>query len=227
MRTLFSTRRTLVIVLAVTAVLLALMAIGVIGLLLGGGHTPAPTSPATRAPAARTPPGTASVRPSMDAVLFGRRVAAVLFDWDTTTPGGTAAILDALVAVGDPSGEDVPGLYADAAGYLPTAAQWEQLAEYATTQRLVIDTATIPESWSGIVGDPANPLPAGTTAVTVEGTRVRAGEWFGQTTRKQFPVAFTMFLSCPPATDRPSTPNSSTEDSCRLLRLSILGEPLR
>lgn len=217
MRTLFSTRRTLVIVLAVTAVLLAVIAIGIIGLLRGGNHTPAPTSPTTHSPTAAAPPGAAIVRPSTDAIVFCRRVAGALFDWDTTAPGGPAAILDALVAVGDPSGVDVPGLYSDAAGYLPTAPQWEQLAEYATTQRLVIDSAAIPESWSAIVGDPANDLPAGTTAVTVEGTRVREGEWFGQTTRKQSPVTFTMFLSCPPA----------TEDSCRLLRLSTLGEPLR
>lgn len=232
MRTLFTTRRTLVIVLAVTALLLTVATIGVIGLLHGGGTPPSATGAATQSPGAVALPNAETVRPTTDAIVFSWRVATTLFDWDTTARGGPDAILDALMAVADPSDEDVPDLRADAAAYLPTAAEWAQLANYETTQRLVVDSAMTPDSWAGIMTDPANPLPAGTTAVTVQGTRVRVGDWFGQTARKQFPVAFTMFLFCPLAANQPNTPDpgtakSSTEDSCLLLRLSILGEPLR
>ena len=213
MRTLFSTRRSLIIVTTTTAVLLALAVIGVVGLLRGNEPSPAPTATPTQ----WAPPGDPDVRPSGDGVVFARRAASVLFDWDTTSHSGPSGIIDALLAVGDPSGQDMPGLFADAARYLPTDEQWQQLAEYQTTQRLEIASAGVPAAWADIQSDTDNPLPEGTVAITIEGTRIREGKWFDQATRKEFPVAFTVFLSCPPA----------TESICRLLRLSVLGEPLR
>ena len=59
-------------------------------------------------------------------------------------------------------------------------------------------------------------LADGLVAYTVEGTRHRTGVWFDEPVTSEHPVAFTMFLSCPPATDR-----------CVLLRLSQLDNPLR
>lgn len=53
-------------------------------------------------------------------------------------------------------------------------------------------------------------------AYTVEGTRHRTGVWFDEQVASEHPVAFTMFLSCPPATDR-----------CVLLRVSQQDNPLR
>ena len=64
----------------------------------------------------------------------------------------------------------------------------------------------------------ANPgqIAPGTTALTIEGTRHRAGVWNGQPVTSEHPVAFTMFMVC-----APSYP------TCHLLRLSQLDNPLR
>ena len=59
-------------------------------------------------------------------------------------------------------------------------------------------------------------LAAGTTAVTIEGTRQRAGVWNGQPVASEHPVAFTVFVVCAP-----------TYSTCHLLRLSQLDNPLR
>lgn len=150
-------------------------------------------------------------------MAFARSVVAVLFDSDTIAATGPDQILDALVEVGDPSGQDVPGLVADVRRYLPTVDQWAQLRQYATRQHLEITDARVPDSWAAILADPGNGLVDGTLAVTIDGTRVRDGSWFGQATASRSPVAFTVFALCPPATD----------DSCRLLRLSGLDTPLR
>ena len=62
----------------------------------------------------------------------------------------------------------------------------------------------------------AGQIADGLIAYTVEGTRHREGVWFDEQVTSEHPVSFTMFLSCPPATDR-----------CVLLRLSQLDNPLR
>jgi hypothetical protein len=56
----------------------------------------------------------------------------------------------------------------------------------------------------------------GTTALTIQGTRHRAGEWEGEPVATEQDVAFTVFIVC-----RPSYPR------CYLLRLSRLDEPLQ
>lgn len=213
-------RRRLLAATTVMLVAAILVAVGVGGLVRGHQHEPTLTPSPTIAPTAAG--GTdrdrvVRVDPSEDGARFARSVAAVLFDWDTTTTTRPAQIIDALVAVGDPSGQDVPGLAADAAGYLPTADQWTQLGEYATRQHLEVTDAAVPDSWAPILADPGHGLVDGTIAVTIDGVRVREGAWFGQTTTSRSTVAFTVFALCPPATD----------DECRLLRLSGLDTPLR
>jgi hypothetical protein len=208
--------------LAVTALMVAVAALAVIGVAgLVRGHSGAPSQS----------PSSASVDPTRDApgrndttmlmaddgMQFARAVASALFDWDTTTTTGPDQILGALVEVGDPSGQDVPGLAADVRRYLPTADQWAQLRQYATRQQLEVTDARVPDSWAAILADTGNGLADGTLAVTIDGTRVRDGSWFGEATTSRAAVAFTVFALCPPATD----------DGCRLLRLSGLDTPLR
>ncbi len=77
--------------------------------------------------------------------------------------------------------------------------------------------AFVPDAWADAV-EQAQPgqLAAGTTAVTIEGTRHRAGVWNGQPVTSEHPVAFTVFVVCAP-----------TYPTCHLLRLSQLDNPLR
>jgi hypothetical protein len=87
----------------------------------------------------------------------------------------------AILAVGDPSGDEQAGLASDVAAYLPNRDAWIELRQYATRQHLTIDTAFVP----GRVGRRRRAGPAGAArprhdAVTIEGTRHRAGVWNGQ-----------------------------------------------
>ena len=122
-----------------------------------------------------------------------------------------------ILGAGDPSGAEQAGLASDISTYLPTRDAWIELRQYATRQHLVIDTTVIPDAWGEAV-EQANPgqIAPGTTALTIEGTRHRAGVWNGQPVTSEHPVAFTMFMVC-----APSYP------TCHLLRLSQLDNPLR
>ncbi len=207
-------RRTRIIALAGAAVLVVLIAVGIFGLVRG--PAPAPTAP-TRTPAVEAPLGVEpTIEPSSEPVTFARRVAAALFDWSTigSTP---EQITDAVLAAAEPGGEDVPGLYADIARYLPTAAQWSQLREYDTSQRLEVEDAFVPEAWEAVSRAGGDSLPDGAVAVTIDGIRVRTGEWLDQPAEHTSPVSFTVFLLCP----------TDASDGCMMLRLSEPGKSLR
>lgn len=209
----FSTlpRRTRIILLVAASLTVAVVAVALFGLLRGPAtREPAPTDPPTQ------PTAPEIIAPSSQPVTFAERVAAALFDWDTigSTP---EQITDAVMAVAEPGGEDVPGLYADIARYLPTSAQWVQLREYDTSQRLEIDDAFVPESWQTLTATGADGLPEDAAAVTIDGTRVRTGAWLGETTELRSPVSFTVFLLCDPDED----------GGCVVLRLSEPGRSLR
>lgn len=59
-------------------------------------------------------------------------------------------------------------------------------------------------------------LAEGTIAYTIEGTRHREGVWNDEQVTSEHPVMFTVFIVCAP-----------TYDTCHLLRLSQLDNPLR
>jgi len=59
-------------------------------------------------------------------------------------------------------------------------------------------------------------LAEGTVAYTIEGTRHRSGVWNDEPVESAHPVAFTVFIVCKP-----------TYETCHLLRLSELDNPLR
>lgn len=220
-------RRRFVALIAAGIVLLLLAGIGVYGLLTGPRNSTATdpdpeTSSATTAPptAARStpqPPQVQAVPRSADPETFAQGVASTLFAWDTASGLWPLDYTSAILAVGDPSGDEQAGLASDLAVYLPTRDAWIELRQYATRQHLTIEAAYVPDAWGDAVAQ-AQPgqLAAGTAAVTIEGTRHRAGVWNGQPVTSEHPVAFTVFVVCAP-----------TYPTCHLLRLSQLDNPLR
>ena len=217
-------RRRLAVLLATGIVLLLLAGVGVYGLLTGprttttGSQTSTP-SPDVKPSATVSPslPQLPAVARSADPEVFARSVATALFAWDTAWGLLPLDYASPILGVGDPSGDEQAGLASDISTYLPTRDAWIELRQYATRQHLVIDTTVIPDAWGEAV-EQANPgqIAPGTTALTIEGTRHRAGVWNGQPVTSEHPVAFTMFMVC-----APSYP------TCHLLRLSQLDNPLR
>ena len=212
-------RQALLILIAVTA--FAATAIGIYGLLTGPRHTPtqhtadpAPgiSEEATPRPVERP---TELADRTTDPVAYARWVATTLFSWDTTTGYPPTDYTAPLLADGDPTGEETPGLIADVATYVPTVDQWLNLATMNVAQTITITTATIPADWPTVAATAHGQLRPGTTAVTITGTRRRTGVWDGDPQATSTPVAFTVFVACRPTFDR-----------CHLLRLSELNQPL-
>ena len=221
-------RRRLVALIAAGIVLLLLASVGIYGLLTGPRTTSTSTDDPKPGPSATTEPPTVppstprtprvpAVPRSADPATFAQGVASTLFAWDTASGLWPLDYTSAILAVGDPSGDEQAGLASDVAAYLPNRDAWIELRQYATRQHLTIEAAYVPDAWADAVAQ-AQPgqLAAGTTAVTIEGTRQRAGVWNGQPVTSEHPVAFTVFVVCAP-----------TYPTCHLLRLSQLDNPLR
>ncbi len=220
-------RRRLVALITAGIVLLLLAVVGVYGLLTGPRTTstpdphpePSPSVTTPQSPGRSTPPlpNLPSVPRSTDPVTFAEGVATTMFAWDTAIGLWPLDYTSAILAAGDPSGEEQAGLASDVATYLPNRDAWIELRQYATSQTLEIDAAFVPEAWAEAVAQ-AQPgqIAPGTVAVTIEGTRHRTGTWNGQLVNSEHPVAFTVFVVCAP-----------TYPTCHLLRLSQLDNPLR
>ncbi|MDO5681368.1 MAG: hypothetical protein Q4G46_00890 [Propionibacteriaceae bacterium] len=220
-------RRRLVALLAAGVVLLLLTGVGIYGLLTGPRTTsgtdpitvPSPTATTPAHPDTAEPPSpqVPTVPRSSDPVTFAEGVATTLFGWDTGLGLWPLDYTSAILAVGDPSGDEQAGLASDIATYLPNRDAWIELRQYATTQHLVISSSFVPDAWAEAEAQ-AQPgqLTPGTVAVTIEGTRHRSGTWNGQPVTSEHPVAFTAFVVCAP-----------TYSTCHLLRLSQLDKPLR
>ena len=157
----------------------------------------------------------AELHPTHDPQSFARQVATALFEWDTATIVSRTDHIEQLVAVTDPTGESTPGLVSDLDNYLPNPDAWTELARYETRQWIVIDAVTTPTTWADAQAQAGDELLPGTTALTIHGTRHRAGVWEGEAVASEHDVAFTIFLVC-----GPSYPE------CHLLRLSMLDKPL-
>ncbi|HWV50624.1 MAG TPA: hypothetical protein VN035_14315 [Microbacterium sp.] len=220
------TGRSKLLALAVAgALLLILSGVGVYGLLTGPGtaEPPAESGPvvtASSSPRATPMPGATPSLPTLaastDPETFARRVATVLFTWDTASGLGPLGYTSVLLEVADPAGEEQAGLASDIATYLPSRDAWSQLREYATAQTLTIDDAYVPAAWDDALAHGRGRLADGTIAVTVEGTRHRTGVWYDKPVAADRAVAFTVFAVCEPS-----------YGTCHLLRLSELDNPLR
>lgn len=217
-----SRRRRLIITVCAIGLVLALLAgVGVYGLIKGEPY-PADGRPGERgtsSTAAPSPTETTLVPlpATRDPESFARSVASALFSWDTYTLLSPQDHRDVLLQVADPSGLETPGLVSDLDGYLPDQSTWTQLQEYQTQQWLDIDRAYVPGQWDDAEAAAGDSLAPGTIAYTIEGTRHREGVWYDKPVTSAHDVAFTIFLTCPPRGDQ----------SCYLLRLSVLDEPLR
>lgn len=200
---------------AAAVLLLAAVAAGVIGL-LGGPSPGVPTAPAT-------PPAAPSVSPhaadplripgSADPIPYARTVAQALFEWDAGSGLSPGDYRDAVLAHTGDGGSESNGLYHDVGGYLPAEDLWPLLREMSVRQRLEITSAVVPDGWAEAAEHPLAGLH--TVAVTIDGVRHRSGVWDGEDTTSESPVAFTLFLDCPPG------------QGCMLLRLSRPDAPLR
>jgi hypothetical protein len=152
-----------------------------------------------------------------DPSAFAISVAQVLFAWDTTKSTPLSEYTGRLLAVADPSGEESAGLATDLTTYLPSPESWEDLKTYETRQWIDINSYEVPDDWnSAQANSPSPDIAAGTTAYTITGLRRRSGIWQGKTAKTVDEVSFTIFMTCRP-----------TYDTCRLLRLSQLNNPLR
>lgn len=216
-------RRRRLIVLAIITVLLLISAV-TYALLTRSETPPArPGAPAAVA-APEQPTGPTPVQddgalpelpPVADPEQFAELVAHAIFDWDTTSLAPRAAYLQRIATVADPTGESAPGLISDVAAYLPPEKIWIDLREYETRQWIEVETVEVPTEWDTALDQAGGALAPGTTAYTITGVRHRAGVWDGAPVASQHDVAFTVFMTCAP-----------TYEHCRLLRLSLLDEPL-
>ena len=222
-------RRVIIAAAAGAVVLLVLVGVGLYGLLAGpdaGQEDSAPTrpngpaSPATPEPEPTRAPGELPALPELPVTTepdtYARAVAAAVFTWDTADRFSPLDYTAVILAGADPSGEESAGLAADLAMYLPTTQVWRQLTDYATSQTLTVEHSYVPEAWADAVASSGGRIVPGTVAVTIEGTRHRSGVWNENPVVSEHPVAFTVFVICPPA-----------YESCHVLRLSELDNPLR
>lgn len=216
-------RRRLIITGAAIGLVLALLAgVGIYGLIKGEPDPSASSRPDDRGASSTAPssPTEATLAPlpaTRDPETFARSVAGALFTWDTFTLTTPQDHRDVLLKVADPSGLETPGMVSDLDGYLPDQSTWTQLQEYQTRQWLDIDRAYVPDQWDDAEAAAGDTLAPGTIAYTIEGTRHRSGTWYDKPVTSAHQVAFTIFLACPPRGTQ----------SCYLLRLSVLDEPLR
>ncbi len=212
-------RRLLVAVIASGVALLLVVGWGVYGLLRGPSEPEHP--PVSIQTTDSSPPsyshrevGPRPIFPSRDPEVFARQVADALFAWDTRAAADLSEWAQVVVDVAD--AEESLATASDIRSYLPTRTIWQQLRGYGTRQWLVIDSIAVPEAWStAVVQAQPGQLPPGATAFTVEGTRHREGTWGSEPVSTSRSVAFTVFMAC------------ERTESCRLLRLSQLDNPLR
>jgi hypothetical protein len=218
-------RRKIAAAVVAAALLVALSGVGVYGLLAGpaGRDGPAREPASTESDSSESPPSRPNTTPSLPSIIpsddpetFARRVAEVLFTWDTASGLEPLDYTSVFLEVADPTGEEQAGLASDVATYLPSRDAWAQLRQYATAQTLTIENAYVPDSWDDALAQGGGQLADGTVAITIEGTRHRAGVWHDEPVASEHAVAFTVFVACEPS-----------YDTCKLLRLSELDNPLR
>ena len=224
-------RRTMLIAaIAAGLILILLVGVGVYGLIRG----PQPTEPDDTAPSDKPSATTSVAEPAAPEPVialggpeeFAVTVAEALFTWDTTSGYGPADYAQMLADVTADSEADAAA--SDVRAYLPTPEAWAQLRTHQTRQRLTIDTIEIPDAWeTAVVQAAPGQIPDGAIAYTITGTRHRTGYWGTDPVTTTHNVAFTVVLTCTPARNPAPAPADPIIDTCALLRLSQLDNPLR
>lgn len=223
-------RTVLIAAIAGSLILLLLIGVGVYGL-IRGPQTSEPAEPARPDGPAATSPALVPAEPEPVIVLggpeeFAVAVAETLFTWDTTSGYGPADYAQMLADVTADTEADAAAT--DVRSYLPTAEAWAQLRTHQTRQWLTIDTIEIPAAWEEAVAQAApGQIPDGAAAYTITGTRHRTGYWGTDPVTTTHPVAFTVFPTCTPERNPAPAPAEPITDTCLLLRLSQIDNPLR
>ena len=224
-------RRTLLITsIAGGVILLLLVGVGVYGLIRGPQTSEPAEAASTGNPAASSPAHVPAepepVVTGSGAEEFAVALAEALFTWDTASGYGPADYAQMLADV--TADEEADAAASDVRAYLPTAEPWAQLRTHQTRQWLTIDTIDIPDVWEDAVAQAApGQIPDGTIAYTITGTRHRTGYWGADPVTTAHEVAFTVFLTCTPGRTSAPSPADPITDTCLLLRLSQLDNPLR
>lgn len=223
-------RTVLIATIAGGLILLLLIGVGVYGL-IRGPQTTEPAEPARPDGSTVTSPTFVPAEPE-PVVAFGGpeefagAVAEALFTWDTTGGYGPADYAQMLADVTADTEADAAA--SDVRSYLPTPEAWAQLRTHQTRQWLTIDTIEVPAAWEDAVVQAApGQIPDGAVAYTIAGTRHRTGYWGTDPVTTSHPVAFTVFLTCTPERASAPSPADQITDTCLLLRLSQLDNPLR
>ena len=212
-------------------ILLLLIGMGVYGLVRGpqpAELTPAaPTSTATAtSPVIRPPAEPEPVIALGGPEQFTAAITEALFTWDTTSGYGPADYAQMLADV--TADHEADAAASDVRAYLPTPEAWAQLRTHQTRQWVTIDTIEIPDAWEMAVAQAApGQIPDGAIAYTITGTRHRDGYWGTDPVTTTHPVAFTVFLTCTTERAIMPPPGDPVTETCSLLRLSQLDNPLR
>ena len=224
-------RRTVLIATIVGGlILLLLIGVGVYGL-IRGPQTTEPDDPTPTDGPTATSPTLVPAEPEPVVALrgpedFAVAVAEALFTWDTSSGYGPADYAQMLADVTADTEADAAA--SDVRAYLPAPEAWAQLRTHQTRQWHTIDTIEIPAAWEEAVAQAApGQIPDGTVAYTITGTRHRTGYWGTDPVTTTHPVAFTVFLTCAPERNPAPAPADPITDTCLLLRLSQLDNPLR
>lgn len=223
-------RTVLIATIAGGLILLLLIGVGVYGL-IRGPQTTEPDDPTPTDGPTATSPTLVPAEPEPVVALggpedFAVAVAEALLTWDTSSGYGPAEYAQMLADVTADTEADAAA--SDVRAYLPAPEAWAQLRTHQTRQWLTIDTIEIPAAWEEAVAQAApGQIPDGTVAYTITGTRHRTGYWGTDPVTTTHPVAFTVFLTCAPERNPAPAPADPITDTCLLLRLSQLDNPLR
>ncbi|MET4639609.1 hypothetical protein [Mycetocola sp. 2940] len=214
----FVHRRCLLIAIAgITITMMAIVVVGVLGLMRGPSTATQPESSeheTSRSTTYQRPDRPRPLLITLDAELFARSISHGLFNWDTRYVGGPSPWAQVLVDVADPG--EGPAVASDIRRFLPVTEMWEQLADYGTRQWLEVKSLDVPDAWSTALRQAApGQIPQGASAFTIVGTAHREGTWGTDIIRTERDVTFTVFVRCPGA------------EPCTLLRLSQLDKPLK
>ena len=211
-------------------ILVLLVGVGVYGLIRGPQHAEPLPATSTGKPSATSPVHVPTVPEPVIALggpeEFAVAVAEALFTWDTSSGYGPADYAQMLADVTADTEADAAA--SDVRAYLPPPEAWAQLRTPQTRQWLTIDTIEIPDAWEDAVVQAApGQIPDGAVAYTITGTRHRTGYWGTDLVTTTHDVAFTVFLTCTPERNQAPAPADPIIETCVLLRLSQLDNPLR
>ena len=152
------------------------------------------SSPRTaKDPAGHRVPVTVAERVAVHPLPFARKSVKAMFSYDSRAPRDSwrSELLATLATTdGSPGSQDIDRM-------IPDEAQWVQMAAIDQRSSAMIADAYVPSLWTQTRREHPE-LPPGAKGITVIGSQLVT--WEGGTSR--VPLAVTVLLLCPPATER-------------------------